>query len=79
VSALKSVSVKLNRTDAVRRFVNITNRFPYAIELRQDRFVVDAKSLLGIFSLDLTRPLTVDIYADQCEILLNDLERLDAI
>jgi len=34
---------------------------------------VDAKSILGIFSLDLSRPITLDIYEDNCDSLLEEI------
>jgi len=36
--------------------------------------VVDAKSILGIFSLDLSKPITLEVYADECDDLLEDLK-----
>lgn len=40
----------------------------------QGRYVVDAKSILGIFSIDLSRPITMSIYSDDCDDLLRDLD-----
>ena len=42
--------------------------------LRAGRHVVDAKSILGIFSLDLSKPITMEIYTDACEDLLTDIK-----
>lgn len=75
---MKSVDVKLNGMDQVRTFVNITNRYPFVIELRQGRAVIDAKSILGIISLDRTKPVTMDIYSDCCDPLIDDIERVIA-
>ena len=44
------------------------------MDLREGRHVVDAKSILGIFSLDLSRPITLEIYSDDCEQLLADIQ-----
>ena len=43
-------------------------------DLRAGRHVVDAKSILGIFSLDLSRPITLEIYSDDCDDLLKEIE-----
>ena len=51
----------------------IDNRYPYDIDLRSGRYVVDAKSLLGIFSIDLSKPITMTIYSDNCEDLLEEV------
>ena len=68
---MKSVPIKLNFAEEVKTFVNTVNRYPYEVDLRAGRHVVDAKSILGIFSLDLSRPIALEVYADECD----DLER----
>ena len=70
---MKSVPIKLSFAEEVKTFVNIANRYPYDMDLRAGRHVVDAKSILGIFSLDLSQPITLEIYADDCEALVKDL------
>lgn len=69
---MKSVSIKLSLAENVKSFVNVVNRYPYDVDLRSGRHVVDAKSILGIFSLDLSKPITMEIYSDSCEDLLAD-------
>ncbi|MBR0464402.1 MAG: HPr family phosphocarrier protein [Clostridia bacterium] len=71
---MKTVMIKLSLTENVKAFVNIVSRFPYSVDLRVGRYVVDAKSILGIFSLDLSKPVTVEIYEDHCEDLLNEIK-----
>ena len=61
---MKSVNIKLSLAQNVKAFVNIANRYPYDIDLRVGRHVVDGKSILGIFSLDLSKPIDLNIYAD---------------
>jgi phosphotransferase system HPr-like phosphotransfer protein len=58
----------------VNRFVNIVGRYPFDMDLRAGRHVVDAKSILGIFSLDLSRPITLEIYQDDCGDLLQEIQ-----
>ena len=71
---MKSVNIRLTMmTDNVKNFVSLVNRYPYDMDLRSGRYVVDAKSILGIFSLDLAKPLTMDIYSDDCDDLLEAL------
>ena len=67
---MKSLNIKLSLAENVKNFVNVVNRFDYEVDLRSGRHVVDAKSILGIFSLDLSKPLVLDIYSDECEDLL---------
>lgn len=71
---MKSANIKLSLAENVKEFVNIVNRYPYDMDLRAGRHVVDAKSILGIFSLDLSKPITLEVYADDCEDLLNDIK-----
>jgi len=59
----------------VKNFVSIVQKYSYDIDLRSDRYVVDAKSILGIFSLDLSKPLNVEIHAEKCDDLLEDLKQ----
>ena len=70
---MKSVMIRLSLVENVNKFVNVVSRYPFEMDLRAGRHVVDAKSILGIFSLDLSRPITLDIYSDDCDGLLKDI------
>ena len=71
---MKSVKISLEMAQKVKDFVKIVQDYPYEILLKSDKYVVDAKSILGIFSLDLSKPLTVEIYSDDCADFLKSLE-----
>ena len=71
---MKTVQIRLSLVENVNRFVNIVGRYPFDMDLRAGRHVVDAKSILGIFSLDLSKPITLEIYDDHCEDLLKEIE-----
>lgn len=71
---MKSVKISLEMAQKVKDFVKIVQDYPYEILLKSDKYVVDAKSILGIFSLDLSKPLTVEIYSDDCADLLKSLK-----
>ena len=75
---MKSVDIKLSLAENVKSFVNVVNRYSYDVDLRAGRHVVDAKSILGIFSLDLSKPITMEVYADSCDDLLADIEPFKA-
>ncbi len=70
---MKSVTIRLSLVENVNKFANIVSRYPFEMDLRAGRHVVDAKSILGIFSLDLSRPITLDIYEDDCDSLLEEI------
>ncbi|MCD8151808.1 MAG: HPr family phosphocarrier protein [Clostridiales bacterium] len=64
---MKKVLVSLNSIDKVKSFVKDISRFDYDFDLISGRYVIDAKSLLGIFSLDLSRPIELSIHADDAQ------------
>jgi len=61
---MKKVMINLSEAQQIKDFVNVINRYSFDIDLRSGRYVVDAKSILGIFSLDLSKPIELDIMAD---------------
>ena len=72
---MKSVNIRLTMmTDHVKNFVSLVNRYPYDMDLRSGRYVVAAKSILGIFAIGLARPIRMDIYSDDCDGLLKALD-----
>ena len=71
---MRSATIRLSLVENVNKFVNIVSRYPYEMDLRAGRHVVDAKSILGIFSLDLSRPITLEIYNDDCDKLLEEIK-----
>ncbi len=75
---MKSLKISLEMAQRVKDFVAVTQNCEYEILLKSGKYVVDAKSILGIFSLDLSKPLTVEIYSDECEDLLAKLAKFEA-
>jgi len=76
---MKSVNIMLKSINDVKDFVNIANKYDCDIDLTSGRYVVDAKSIMGIFSLDLSKPIKVEIHSnDSCDEILNDLKRFMA-
>ena len=61
---MKTVMISLNSIDKVKSFVNDITKFNYDLDLVSGRYVIDAKSIMGIFSLDLSRPIELSIHAD---------------
>ena len=61
---MKTYKILLDSIDSVKDFVNLINRFKSEIDLASGRYVVDAKSIMGIFSLELSKPLLVTVYGD---------------
>ena len=61
---MKTVQISLNSIDKVKSFVNAITQFDYDFDLISGRYVIDAKSIMGIFSLDLSKPIDLNIHAD---------------
>ena len=71
---MKAVNIKLSLTENVKALVNIVSRYPFDIDLRAGRHVVDAKSIMGIFSLDLSKPVTLEVYEEDCGELMDEIK-----
>ena len=62
---MKTVQISLNSIDKVKSFVNDITKFDYDFRsCISGRYVIDAKSIMGIFSLDLSKPIDLNIHAD---------------
>ena len=61
---MKTVQISLNSIDKVKSFVNAITQYEYDFDLISDRYVIDAKSIMGIFSLDLSKPIDLAIHAE---------------
>ena len=60
---MKTVQISLNSIDKVKSFVNTITKYDNDFDLVSGRYVIDAKSIMGIFSLDLSKPIELDIHA----------------
>lgn len=59
---MKTVKINLNSIDKVKTFVNAISRFNAEFDLVSGRYVIDAKSIMGIFSLDISKPIDLNIH-----------------
>ena len=62
---MKTIKISLNSIDKVKSFVNDITKFDADFDLVAGRYVIDAKSIMGIFSLDLSKPIDLNIHADE--------------
>lgn len=65
VKTMKTIQISLNSIDKVKAFVNDITKFDYDFDLVSGRYVIDAKSIMGIFSLDLSKPIDLNIHAEE--------------
>lgn len=61
---MTETEVLLNNIDKVKSFVMITSKFDTDMDLVSGRYTIDAKSIMGIFSMDLSKPIVLKIYED---------------
>ena len=61
---MRTVQISLNSIDKVKSFVNEITKFDYDFDLVSGRYVIDAKSIMGIFSLDLSKPIDLNIHTE---------------
>ena len=61
---MKTVQISLNSIDKVKSFVNSITQFDFDFHLISGRYVIDAKSIMGIFSLDLSKPIELAIHSE---------------
>lgn len=61
---MKTLQISLNSIDKVKAFVNDITKFDCDFDLVSGRYVIDAKSIMGIFSLDLSKPITLNVHAE---------------
>lgn len=62
---MKTVKISLNSIDKVKAFVNDVTKFDTDFDLVSGRYVIDAKSIMGIFSLDLSKPIELSIHGEE--------------
>ncbi|MCL1999590.1 MAG: HPr family phosphocarrier protein [Turicibacter sp.] len=76
---MKSIKVSLDTINKVKGFVNVVSVCDGDFDLSSGRYVVDAKSIMGIFSLDLGKPLTLNIHDDEvADRILPQLKQYEA-
>ena len=67
---MKTVQISLNSIDKVKSFVNDLAKFDADFDLVSGRYIIDAKSIMGIFSLDLSKPIDLAIHVE------NDIDEI---
>ncbi|MBO5048529.1 MAG: HPr family phosphocarrier protein [Clostridia bacterium] len=72
---MKTVKIRLSTIEDVRDFVEVVRQFEGDIDLSSGRYIVDAKSIMGIFSLDLMSPITLTAHAENCDKLIDSLKK----
>lgn len=71
---MKSFNIMLKSINDVKDFVNTVNKYSFDVDLTSGRYVVDAKSIMGIFSLDLSKPIKVAAHTDDYAAFLDEMK-----
>ena len=68
-------TIQLNAINDVKDFVNTVMMFDYHIDLVSGRYAIDAKSIMGIFSLDLSKPIKLQAHTEDPEALIKAIQK----
>ena len=71
---MKREQIMLKTINDVKAFVNSVAKYDFDVDLLSGRYAVDAKSFMGIFSLDLSKAITMEIHSDDCQNFLNEIK-----
>lgn len=72
---MTTATIKITEISDVKDFVNIVTRCPYDVDIISGRYAIDAKSIMGIFSLDLSKELELKVHNDDCGEFLDEISR----
>ena len=71
---MKREKIMLKTINDVKSFVNTVAKYDFDVDLLSGRYAVDAKSIMGIFSLDLSKEIEMEIHSDDCADFLNEIK-----
>lgn len=72
---MRTCNIMLNTINDVKVFVNTVSKYDFDVDLISGRYAIDAKSIMGIFSLDLSKPIKMEIHSDDCDAFLKEIQR----
>lgn len=72
---MTKVKIMLDSIAAVKKFVSVVSMYDFDVDLASGRYAVDAKSIMGIFSLDLSKPIELDAHTDDADKFLKDIDK----
>ena len=73
-----TTTIMLSSIEAVKKFVTLTNPYDFPINLTTDKYKIDAKSIMGVFSLDLSKPVTIQVESDDPQDFLEKVKSFSA-
>ena len=71
---MKEATILLQSIEDVKEFNRIVAVYDGDVDLVSGRYVIDAKSIMGIFSLDLSKPINIRVHGDNPDALIDSLK-----
>lgn len=73
---MKNTTIILNTISDVKNFVNIVSKYDFDVDLVSGRYAIDAKSIMGIFSLDMSKPIKLEAHTDDATAFFAEIDSL---
>lgn len=74
---MRTATIMLSSIEAVKKFVTLTNKYDFPINLTTEKYKIDAKSIMGVFSLDLSKPVTIQVENDDADEFMKEVEQFN--
>lgn len=71
---MKEYVVRFQGPEKVEKFVQITNAYDYNVDLVYGKYIIDAKSIMGVFTLNLSKPVNLVVHSEECEDMVQKLK-----
>lgn len=71
---MTTAKIRINTIEDVKNFVSIVAGADFDVDIVSGRYAIDAKSIMGIFSLDLTKDLEIRVHSDNCGEFFDDIK-----
>ena len=71
---MQSVTIMINTETDVKTFVNVVSKYDFDVDLVSGRYAIDGKSIMGIFSLDLSKPIRVEVRSDDASAFFEEIK-----
>lgn len=72
---MTTAKIRINTIEDVKSFVSVVTGVEFDVDIISGRYAIDAKSIMGIFSLDLSKDLELKIHSDNCGEFLDDIKK----
>lgn len=72
---MKKITIKINSIEDIKKFQDEITKFETDIDITRGRYIIDAKSMLGILTIDLSKPIDVVLHSDD-EVEINNFKEI---